>query len=319
MRTSYTRGAGTPVRLDDRRHEVLDDRARDPVPAAARRTAPGIASSSGSRPAAMSRAMELPSVSWARSRSAIAWAAVHPPLRPRDGRRLLDRALELEPQLGRRADRPEEHVERARRARERIEPTSFDDITWASDASTRVGTAPRRGRPRRPRPTARPTIVARHVDEQERARVHRDPGLGPVGLDADRPGEHPGRLAGRGRKRARSTARWSSPLSSGSTIGGSTATRSNASGRPAAFVATMSRSTGSCSRVATAGWATKSPRGRCARSAALGDEAAVHSRGDDRRRRARAIEGRGENAADATRPEDADAQAVAHAGPPTGR
>ena len=53
-------------------------------------------------------------------------------------------------------------------------------------------------------------------------------------------------------KRSRSTARWSSPLSSGSTTVGSTAMRSSAGVRPAALVATISASTGSCSRATRA-------------------------------------------------------------------
>ena len=93
-----------------------------PCRAPARNTAPGIASSSGGRPAAMSRCIELPSVSCA----AVSSPSGSPPgsraLRARDRAPLLDRTDQLGAQLGRRADLPERHVKGACGAGQCVQP-----------------------------------------------------------------------------------------------------------------------------------------------------------------------------------------------------
>ena len=162
-----------------------------PCRAAARITEPGIASSSGVRPAAMSRCIELPSVSCARSSSAIARRRVDVgALRAPRGGRLLHRRDEVGAQLRRRADLAEQLVVGARRAGERVEPHELrphhvgfgvEDLRRHARAVEGVGELAHRRRDRR---------GARHADEQERARVHDDPGLRPVRLDPDRAGQH---------------------------------------------------------------------------------------------------------------------------------
>ena len=99
--------------------------------------------------------------------------------------------------------------------------TSFDHITCASESST-FGRAPPRAvertSPARASAPRTRRSTAGHVDEQERARVHDHarPAAGPPRRGSSRRAPCPGA------KRSRSSAMWSSPLSSGSTSGGST-------------------------------------------------------------------------------------------------
>ena len=166
--------------------------------------------------------------------------------------------------------------------------TSFDHITSASESpapraetpaslsSVGESAASRRARPGR---------ALAMLDEQERARVDDDAGLGPVGLDADRAGEHRAR-----RRSARAArARWSRPLSSGSTSGGSTLRSARA--RPRARRPWWRRSARrparrSCGDRARAGDEVAEQHAVDAQSA-LADRRGRRLPGDDERRRCR--------------------------------
>ncbi len=218
---------------------------------AARSTDPGIASSSGGRPAAMSRCIELPSVACAaRARSiARAESTSVAPSALRDGARLLDRADQIGAQLGRRADLAEQLVVGARRTRERVQAHELGPhhlcLRRLRRGTRPRGRAPRRRRSRpRARPSARPPLVgAGHA---------RRAGTGSCGRRRPARGGRPRRgsmpASTRLRQRIADAARpmWSRPFSSGNTSRRARRRRAPArASRPAALVATISASTGS--------------------------------------------------------------------------
>ena len=96
---------------------------RSPWRAPARSTDPGIASSSGARPAAMSRCIELPSVACAAVElgQRLGRVDVLRSLGAPDGAALLDRGDEVRAQRGRGADLAEQLVVGARGAGERVQ------------------------------------------------------------------------------------------------------------------------------------------------------------------------------------------------------
>ena len=85
--------------------------------------------------------------------------------------------------------------------------------------------------------------------------MNHDAGLGPVGLDADRAGEH-----GVGAEALAQHGEVVEPVQQRQHQLGSTAMRSSAACSPAALVATISASTGSSRRATARGWATNSPK-----------------------------------------------------------
>ena len=165
--------------------------------------------------------------------------------------------------------------------------TSFDHITSASESSTLRGhpgvvERVRRAAPSAPRMRGR---GARHVDEQERARVDDHAGLGPVGLDADRAREH--RVRGEALAQHREVVE---PVEQRQHERGLDVDRARAPrSSPAALVATISASTGSCSRATARGRATKLAEHHAAHAHARRSAivAAVCSRAIDRSPRRR--------------------------------
>ena len=243
----------------------------------------------------MSRCIELPSVSWARSSSPIAVCgstSSAPSARP-TAQRLLDRADEVGAQLGRGADLAEQLVVGAGGAGERVQAHELRPHHLRLGGRRRPARAARRRRRAR---AAAPASASR--------------GAGRSGWPCRRAGTgscaRPRPAAGRsastrivpastvpGAKRSRSSARWSSPLSSGSTSAGSAAIRSQRRLQPGGLGGDDQRVDRLLSRATARGCAMNSPSVTLlTRSPARRSSAAVGLARDDDHLLARALAAR---------------------------